>query len=150
MSVTKLVPACFDLNEGSRNIIIHHFCSVYICVVWEWRWQAGGRGGGGFVCVCVPERALLSTLLQSKTEALCRSASPPPLCAVGRPGHLPAPQPLHHSAPLFLGVFLEAQFTTRGFPGDDNVLFFSSSLSSSRGLTRETSRGPGRQGGHWR
>lgn len=28
MSVTKLEPARFDLNEGSLNIIIHNFCFV--------------------------------------------------------------------------------------------------------------------------
>lgn len=32
MNVTKLLPACFDLNEGSLNIIIHNLCFVRVCV----------------------------------------------------------------------------------------------------------------------
>lgn len=83
MSVTKLVPACFDLNEGSRNIIIHHFCSVYICVVWEWRWQAGG-GGGLCVCAC----ACRSVRCSARCHELCCKVRQRP--SVGRRPLLPS------------------------------------------------------------
>lgn len=84
MNVTELVPACFDLHEGSLNIIIHNLC--FVCM--------------GMLCVSVCWTVLccmlLRALVRSKTEALCQFTSPPPLAwrGVWGPSHLPAPHPL--------------------------------------------------------
>lgn len=65
MNVTKLVAACFDLNEGSRNIIIHNLrsaCTVMLCVA---------------VCWSKLRCMLLWALLRSETTALCQFTAPP-------------------------------------------------------------------------